>query len=199
MIQVPGCADGLLTQKRRWVVALAFVVTSANAEVAETLDYDHYDIRANPNRQLGSLLNDASPFKENGRIFHAKTKWNIRWSFSLRNNGAGVCKVEAVSVALKTKVTLPRLMGDSARQQGQFARYYAALKHHELGHHQIAQEAAMAVSENLSSLAGNSSCADLSKIANAAAQQTVDGYNNKNRLYDIKTDHGKSQGARLVN
>lgn len=180
-------------------MALAFAATVANAEVVETLNYDHYDINANPNQQLGSLLNNATPFKEGRRAFHAKTRWNIHWSFSVRNSESGHCKIGTTKVALETKITLPRLVGDNGQQQRQFARYLAALKQHELGHHQIAQEAATAVNENLASLPGNSSCADLSRMANAVAEQTVDGYNKKNRAYDAETDHGKSQGARIVN
>jgi predicted secreted Zn-dependent protease len=180
------------------LVALALAATGAHAEVVETLSYDYYDIKASPNQELGSLLNKATPFKERGRAFHAKTKWNIRWSFSVRDSESGICKIGGTNVSLETKITLPRLISDNAQQQRQFSRYFAALKHHELGHHQIAQDAAAAVRKNLASMRGNPSCSDLSKAANATAEQTVEGYNRKNQAYDVETDHGKSQGARIV-
>jgi predicted secreted Zn-dependent protease len=179
--------------------ALALAATSAHAEVTDTLDYDYYDVAANPNKKLGTLLNDASPFREGGRSFHAKTKWNVRWSYSLKKNASGDCKLGATEVILDTKISLPRLVGDSPEQQRQFAQYLIPLKKHELGHHQIAREAAAAVEEKLASLPGNPNCSELGKLANAAGKETVHRYNEKNRAYDDETDHGKSQGARVIN
>jgi predicted secreted Zn-dependent protease len=179
--------------------ALALATTSAHAEITDTLDYDYYDVAANPNKKLGSLLNNASPFKEGGRSFHAKTKWNIRWSYSFNKNASGECRLGATKVMLDTTISLPRLVGDSPEQQRQFARYLIPLEKHELGHYQIAREAAAAVKEKLASLPGNPNCSELGKLADTTGKKTVNAYNEKNRAYDDETDHGRSQGARVVN
>jgi predicted secreted Zn-dependent protease len=181
------------------IVALVLATTTAHAEITDILDYEYYDVAANSRQRLATLLNNASPFKEGGRAFHGYTKWHIRWSFSFDKNASGECKLGATKVTLNAKITLPRLVGDSPEQQKQMERYLIPLKQHELGHYQIAQEAANAVAQRLASLPGETSCSDMGKAANEAGKQTVNVYNEKNRAYDIETDHGKSQGARLVN
>ena len=180
------------------IIALALSVSSAHAEITDTLDYEYYDVAANPKQRLVSLLNNASPIREDGKIFHGYTKWNIRWKFSYRKNKSSECKLETTTVTLDTKITLPRLVGDSPEQQMQMARYLIVLRKHEMGHYQIAQEAA-AVEQKLASLSSRADCPELGKAANEVAKETVNIYNEKDRAYDLETDHGKSQGARMVN
>lgn len=181
------------------IAALVLSTTIAHAEVTDTLNYEYYDVAANPKQRLAALLNNASPIKEGGKTFHGHTKWNIRWSFSFKKNASGECRLGATNVTLDAKITLPRLVGDSPAQQQQLERYLIPLKRHELGHYQIAQEAAHAVEQRLASLPGETSCSDMRNAANEAGKQTVNAYNEKNRAYDIETDHGKSQGARVLN
>jgi predicted secreted Zn-dependent protease len=181
------------------IIALALSVSSAYAEITDTLEYEYYDVAANPKQRLTVLLNNASPIKEDGKTFHGHTQWNIRWNFTYRKNKSGECKLEKINVTLDTKITLPRLVGDSPEQQKQMERYLIPLKIHEMGHYQIAQEAAAAVEQKLDSLSGKANCSELEKTANTVGKETVNAYNEKNRAYDIETDHGKSQGARSVN
>jgi predicted secreted Zn-dependent protease len=181
------------------IVALMLAATTAHAEIIDTLEYEYYDVAANSKQRLATLLNNASPFKEGGRAFHGYTKWHIHWSFSFNKNASGECKLGATKVTLNTKITLPRLVGDSPEQQKQMERYLIPLKQHEQGHYQIAQEAANAVKQKLASLPGRASCSDTEKAANEAGKEIVNVYDEKNRAYDIETDHGKSQGARVLN
>jgi predicted secreted Zn-dependent protease len=185
-------------KNRYLIAALVLAATTAHAEITDALDYEFYDVAANPRQRLTTLLNSASPFKEGGKTFHGHTKWNINWSFSLNRNASGECKLGATKITLNAKITLPRLVGDSPEQQTQMERYLIPLRQHELGHYQIAQEAANAVRQKLASLPGKASCSDMGKAANEAGKETVNVYDEKNRTYDIETDHGKSQGARLI-
>lgn len=181
------------------IVALALSVNSAHAEITDNLDYEYYDVAANPKQKLAALLNNASPIKENGKTYHGHTKWHIRWNFTYGKSKSGECKLATTNVTLDATITLPRLVGDSDEQRRQMERYLITLKIHEIGHYQIAQQAASAVEEKLSSLPGKANCSELEKTANSAGKATVNVYNEKNRAYDIQTDHGKSQGARVVN
>jgi predicted secreted Zn-dependent protease len=181
------------------IIVSVFVMTSARAEITDTLDYEYYDVAANPRQRLATLLNNASPIREDGKTFHGHTKWKIRWNFTYQKNKSGECKIETADVVLDAKITLPRLVGDSPEQQKQMERYLVPLKIHEMGHYQIAQQAALAVEQKLASMPGKARCSDLEKAANEAGKETVNAYNEKNRLYDVETDHGKSQGARAIN
>jgi predicted secreted Zn-dependent protease len=181
------------------IIALVLSVSSAHAEITDTLEYEYYDVAANPKQRLATLLNNASPIKEDGKTFHGHTKWHIRWNFTYGKSKSGECKLATTNVTLDAKITLPRLVGDSPEQQKQMEKYLIPLKRHELGHYQIAQEAAAAVEQKLASLSGKANCSELEKTANATGKETVNAYNEKSRAYDIETDHGKSQGARVAN
>ncbi len=188
-----------LTRKYPWLAVLALTATTSHAEVIDTLSYDYYDVQEKSGQTLTALLNRATPFKEGNRSFHGYTKWNIRWTFSYKENSSGACRIETVKVNLDTIITLPRLVGDNEKQQRQLEQYLIPLKQHELGHYRIAQEGAAAAERTLASMPSERSCANLSKAANAASTETVNRYNEKNRGYDITTDHGKSQGAIVRN
>ena len=172
------------------------IASSAVAEVRETLEYTYYDAVAKPGQSLSSTLAGASPIKEQGRIFLGQTKWDVRWNIWW-NERDGACKITSVRTHVAAIIKLPRLVGGNAEQVSAFERYAVALKQHELGHYQIGKDAAMEIDHALLTMPAMPDCSRLVKTANDGAYRTLELYKEKERLYDVDTGHGKSQGAWL--
>ena len=182
----------------RWLVLLSCLHTAGSAAaVLESLHESDYEVSVNERQSLPAALNAASPFHEGSRVFHGNTKWHVRWQFRWIENG-GSCRINSTQVDVSADITLPRLAGGSGAQRAAFDRYVAALKQHEMGHYQLGREAASAIDQRLAGLPPTASCTLLEKSANDAANQLLDTYREKERRYDAETDHGKTQGARLV-
>jgi predicted secreted Zn-dependent protease len=173
------------------------IVPTANAEVTETLEYNYYVANADAGRSLLNILNASSPVRHNGQIFHAHTQWNIRWNFRWQESPDGRCRVTSAAIALSGNIDLPRLVGATPAQEGQFSHYLAALRTHELGHYDIGNQAASTIDRKILSLPEMPSCSALESTVNTLGYQTLDEYKTIELRYDTSTGHGKSQGAWL--
>jgi predicted secreted Zn-dependent protease len=168
-----------------------------SAEVRDNLSYSYYDVNAYPDRPLRQQITAASPIWQDGKKYHGHTKWNVRWSFRWDTDRDGVCRITNVTTTLRTVITLPKLRSASERQSLVFDRYMIALRQHELGHYKIATDAARAIDDELRNLPATRNCAFLEGEGNAAARRTLNYFIEANRQYDVETDHGEAQGARL--
>jgi len=170
----------------------------ALAEVHEVLDYDHYDAQAQPDRTLASAINDASPFRPDGQIFHSATAWYLDWQVQPVATVDGRCKVGEVRISLHGQMTLPRLVGGNATQQRRFDAYLAHLREHELGHYEIGREAARELEKEFYALPPAKNCGDLQSQARDEGARLVPKYEAMGDEYDLQTQHGKTQGAWLT-
>lgn len=167
----------------------------ALAEVYENLSYSYYEVTAQADKTLRSLLNASTPIRENGQIYHGHTSWNIQWRFRWNINQSGMCQITSSSTTLNSVVTLPRLDGASSRQQALFDRYISSLEEHELGHYKLAVRTARIIDNDLLLLREMSSCSELEADANARSQRSLERLKEQSQQYDLDTSHGKSQGA----
>jgi predicted secreted Zn-dependent protease len=157
-----------------------------------------YTVEANDKGSLLSAINNASPIRESGEVFHAHTDTYVNWNYwwDKRNN---YCKLNRVETTVTITYTLPRL--SSKTKNAEVKRiwniYYSALIEHEEGHGQIAIDAAQLIERSLRDLPSYSNCDLLSKKANAKAQWILNKFSQKHFDYDNKTNHGKTQGAYL--
>ena len=182
---------------RLFVSVLLAMAGSLKADVNEYLDYTYYVANADPSRSLLSVLDAASPIREDGKIFHAYTTWNVKWDFRWFEQPNGRCKITKVSSKLTGNIQLPRLFGASSLQNGQFDNYLSALRIHELGHYRLGKEAAAEIDREILALPEKPNCKILAKTANDLANQVIIEYKGKGLQYDASTDYGRSQGAWL--
>jgi predicted secreted Zn-dependent protease len=175
---------------------LAASSTSA-AEVQEKLVYGHYDAEASPGRSLAAILNDSSPYRPSGQVFHSNTSWNVDWKFQSMTLPDGRCKIVRVITQLSGEIDLPRLLGAERPLKEQFETYLAALRVHELGHYAIGKQAAIAVDGKLLALPVMSNCDALESAARDLGARVLGEYEAKGIQYDVDTGHGKTQGAWL--
>lgn len=170
----------------------------AQAEVQERLQYQHYDVQVASGESLNRALNQASPFRENGQIYHAYTRWRVQWNFWWREQRDGRCQIDLTRIQLHATITLPRLGGGDAQQRQRFEQYLSALREHELGHYRIGQAAAAEIDAALHATPEYPSCAELQQQANRRANTVLQRHVEQERRYDRDTGHGRSQGAWLT-
>ena len=183
--------------KRFPLICLFFFANYSIAEVIEKFEYASYKAVANPNQPLYESLNKASPIRENGKVFHGYTEWNIIWQYQFSEENTGECKITKITTNIQTVITLPTLAGGSAKQQNRFLKYYTALKEHELGHYYYGKTAATEIDRQLARLPRMVNCKALETSANNLGNQIIDHYKKKDSQYDVTTSHGKTQGAYL--
>ena len=177
---------------------LTLCAAPVRAEVHEALDYDHYDARAQPGRTLAAAVNEASPFRPDGQVFHSATAWYLDWQVRPEVSKDGRCRVAQVMVSLHGQMTLPRLVGGTATQQQRFDAYLVHLREHELGHIEIGREAARQLEKQFYGLPPARNCGELQTEARDAGARLVPKYEAMGDEYDLQTQHGKTQGAWLT-
>jgi predicted secreted Zn-dependent protease len=174
---------------------LALAAAPACAEVHEALNYDNYPAQAQPGRAVSQALNEASPFRPEGKIYHSATAWYLDWQVRSEPTVDGRCRVGAVLVELHGRMMLPRLLGGTPAQQRRFDDYLVRLREHELGHYEIGREAARELEKQFYALRPARNCSELQAAARDAGARLVPKYEALGDAYDLHTQHGKTQGA----
>lgn len=179
------------------LLILSLVATPPLAKVIEFEQIQSYPVHQRPGSKLLAALNNTSPIRENGRIYHGNTAWDIRWSFRWDRNASGLCQILDVTTKLSVTITLPDLKSGTAAGQAEFQKYLRALQFHEEGHKKIAQEAAAAADRALSTLPPMASCRALADEAQRQGSAILDNARKAGYDYDTTTRHGHTQGACL--
>jgi predicted secreted Zn-dependent protease len=178
-------------------LAAAFAA-STRAAVHESLDYGHYEARAQPGLAVSMALNDATPFRPGGLVFHGATAWNIDWQVVPEQTGDGRCRVGDVKIRLRGEMMLPRLVGGDELQRRRFETYLVNLREHELGHYELGREAARRLEQQFYSMAPARSCSELHATARETGNRLLARYEALGDAYDLRTGHGRTQGAWLA-
>ena len=193
----PRQLQGRQMRKLLLLLSCLILAPTSSAAVVETLEYVDYIAIANPPRSLLSTLNAASPLRENGQVLHGQTDWHVTWNFRWFEGPDGRCRITTVTTALTGRITLPRLVGATSTQRGQFDRYLSALRVHELGHYGFGEEAAAEIDREILSLPEMSSCKTLESAASDLRDRMLNEYQEREIRYDAATAHGRSQGTWL--
>jgi predicted secreted Zn-dependent protease len=159
--------------------------------------FSYYIAAAVPNESLQSILNAASPFRHDGRVFFGHTDWHVQWYMRWSEGPQGSCKITEVNTKINGTIILPKLVNATTAQQERFNALLAALRVHEMGHYEIARRAAADIESGILSMPQMNTCAALQAAANERGTETLDQYKAIERKYDVDTDHGRKQGAWL--
>ena len=174
-----------------------FCSTALQAQVNEQLEHSYYDVDASAHALLYPALDQASPIRHDGKVFHGYTDWRVDWRFWWWEEPDGRCRITRTETTLHASIILPRLLAASPAHQQHFAAYISALQQHENGHYQIAQAAARAIDQRLQLTAEQSSCQRLQERANQQANSVLQQHVEQEQRYDRDTEYGKTQGAWL--
>jgi predicted secreted Zn-dependent protease len=179
------------------IFLLLIIAPPLKAEVNDNIAYTYYIANSDPSHSLLNILNSSSPIRHEGKIYHAYTTWNVKWSFRWFENPNGSCKITTVTTELSGSIKLQKLIGETASQREQFDEYLSALRIHELGHYNIGKDAATAIDSKILALPELPDCKDLEAAANDIGYRTLNEYKEKEIQYDTTTVYGRSQGAWL--
>lgn len=177
---------------QRALLPILLVLSAPVAAVEENVDYVYYDVHHESGESLPQAITSASTVGK-GKGFHGYTEWFVRWQFRWRYDERS-CWITDVDVTLDATITLPELYTDDARAQARFDRYIAALTEHEEGHLANGRQAAEEVAESIADLERNT-CAELEADANAIGKARVKAANARDKAYDKRTQHGRTEGA----
>lgn len=171
------------------LVALALLAAAPVLAQPAAVRFVYYDVQgADFNALLGAL-------NARGR-HHGRADWKLGYRYQSRA-GAGSCAVSAFSTELELVMTLPRWTPPANAQPGLAARwdrYLAALRGHEEGHLEHGRDA----ERELKALAAGLSAPDCNALDAALRQRfskLIADYQARDRDYDARTGHGKTQGA----
>lgn len=187
---------GLAAIRRPLAAAVLFCTCgTALCQVAEKVDYRYYPVDAGDGDFMRAL-DRATPIREDGRPFHGHAESKIQWTFHWRLAADGMCRITRTDVSVDALITLPRLVkAPSTDMRSRFDAFVDALQTHELGHQEIAREAAHEIIRRLETLPPHRDCRELESIANGQAQAIVNLSRAKQVSYDLATGHGATQGA----
>ncbi len=176
---------------------LLCVVESGRAEYSETLASTRYPVEHIPGNSLLQNLNQASPIRHEGNIFHGYTTWNVQWQYRWYEESNGRCAITSNTISIQAEITLPELRSGPPDQQERFTTYVNALELHELGHVHFGRAAAQEIDRRIRDFPAMQSCGLLEQEIEKMAQQVLEAARQKEREYDHKTQHGRTQGAWL--
>jgi predicted secreted Zn-dependent protease len=152
----------------------------------------YYDIQGSTAPQLVAEMRRLGP--QSGQYF-GETQSPLRWSWRTKSNAVN-CTLTAVSVRMRSDVTLPRWTPPKDTLPGlvaQWNQFIAGLETHEVGHKDIAARGAKDILHKLQTL--SAPCATMSEEAKRVTADIVARMRVEQIAYDTDTRHGATQGA----
>jgi predicted secreted Zn-dependent protease len=155
----------------------------------------YYDIEGSTIEELRADMRRKGP-KIDGTSFVGEARSPMRWSWRTEPTGGGRCVIREVTVSVNAQITLPRWTppaGADTTLVAEWKRFIAALEEHEAGHKDISAKAGSEIARRLRDL--SSLCSQLSTRANDVARTIATRTAEEQRLYDVTTRHGLTQGT----
>lgn len=190
----------LLSQRGRAATAVLLLCSMAppsSAHVTENHTTHAYEVSHPPGTSLLNTLNNASPIRHQGRVFHGYTTWHVRWNYQWQGQADGSCAIASVDTRLTTAITLPQLRTADAAERSRFDRYLAALTLHEEGHKRLGQQAAADIDRAILKLRPAPTCQQLENAVHRVGHDILERTRQSEIEYDRTTRHGCTQGACL--
>jgi predicted secreted Zn-dependent protease len=152
---------------------------------------NHYEVQGSDYVSLSRSLKANGP-----KGFHGLASWRITYEYTTERQ-QNACRIATVRLKVSGEILMPKWTDEAAAPlelQRRWNNYYSALKRHEDGHIQHGKELAQLVNERLLGL-GDVSCSQLPSLAQGAFQRLYDNLKARDREYDVRTNHGETQGA----
>lgn len=158
----------------------------------------YYDIDGASAGALRDQIHRLGPRDGSGQAGDGLTVWNIESTYVVAPSG-DACVLRNVQVVLELTLTLPRWTPPSTAAPHlleSWRTYLQHLKLHEAGHRAIAEQNARALATALTGLRAPT-CQELTDGASRTAERILADGRAKNRVYDVDTKHGQTQGVVL--
>lgn len=191
--------------------AIAFVCTAltlfvyvecADAEALRPIvDFQvtYYPVTGQTIPEIQKSIGQNTPSKEGEYYYAGVTIWDLSSNYDLVDTADG-CAVRNSQVYLNTTIHLPRLAEQRHISQGvrsEWSRFSNALKTHEMLHAKNAYRAASTLLGKISRVNTSVPCVRAKTIIQDGTDALIRNITEFDRQLDVKTQHGKSQGAFL--
>ena len=164
-------------------------------QIPNTIRTDYYEVHGTNAEALLASMRATHPSTN-----HASTEWRVDWNFEYQVK-PDECILSSFSTRVRVRYTLPKWV-DSQRAdkalQGEWKRYLSALGLHEGGHAGFGIEAAKEMVRLVNSREWRApDRKELKARIDEECNKTLREFRAREVAYDEKTDHGRTQGARL--
>jgi len=134
---------------------------------------------------------------EPGSRYYALTRWQLQSDWTVQSTARG-CMVEGGNVAAVITMTLPALAMTTGVSDNVLQRFNTFLDKtvlHEKGHVELTLQGARDYQRALGNHAPTSDCEGLKAQLKNLFRRSFDAIDAANTTYDVKTQHGLTQGA----
>ena len=159
------------------------------------LEYSYYDVHGTGPREIHQSMISGGPRVDN-QVYFALTA--VETGFRYRQvEEDGLCRLETVGVEARVVMRLPQWKssaGASPRVRSAWDDFLRDLMRHEAEHYRIIESGARQIYNALLDLRAHS-CRLLEAKAKQAIREISDAQEAENKMLDLRTDHGASDGA----
>jgi predicted secreted Zn-dependent protease len=164
-----------------------------------TLAVTTYNVTGKTENDISKSLeaNAIADPHEPGSRYYALTKWQLGGNWVVKSSPRG-CQVEEGSVSIFITMTLPALATTAdvpANVLKKFDSFLDKTILHESDHAGLALQGARDYQRALGNFAPVSDCEGLKAQLNNLFRRSFESIDNVNTDYDIRTQHGRTQGA----
>jgi predicted secreted Zn-dependent protease len=175
---------------------IAMPIRAVSAPVVD-VKKDYYWVSGRTARDIRNDLNMKTPVREDGMKYDARTDWFVKWTFWW-NESSSLCTIIKVETRADIHYVLPKLrrsgwIPNSLKQK--WESYMKALLHHENEHKDLGVRAAREIEKEIGNMAARRACKQLEIDANRLGHKIMKKFNDLEREYDRKTNHGMNDRA----
>lgn len=168
---------------------------TANPVIKE--NYDYYEIIGRTEKELQQQMNASGIIGADGNSYYAYTNWYVRWNYTFKSTPTS-CSIDTVASSVDVKYKLPKWVSYKdapANLKNKWDHFIQNLVLHEYGHKDIGAQTAGEIERAIAALKPHSTCRELELAANSIGRQLLDKSKPIEADYDLRTRHGRTQGA----
>jgi predicted secreted Zn-dependent protease len=193
--------------KSFWLPVFLMITSSLMAVISDialsqdapiiSIKNNNYTIQGSTAAELRQQMNKLGHVeKSTGKHFDGYTHWYVSTNYRYQPVG-NQCKIYTATVKIDVTFTMPQWNASaksSSDLKKRWHRYINSLQTHENGHKNHGISAGNDVLRSLNSIIAPS-CDQINAIAKEKTQAILNQYNQKDIEYDLRTQHGRTQGA----
>ena len=164
-------------------------------QISSVVRTDYYEVRGATAEALLASLRAHKRFTN-----YAATEWHIDWNYDYLLK-PDECILRSFNVRVLIRYTLPHWVDSENADkalQGEWQRYFGALQLHESGHGGFGLAAGKEMVKLVNSRDWRAADRkELKARLDEECEKTLREFRAREAAYDEKTDHGRTQGARL--
>ena len=162
-----------------------------------TEEHEYYDVSGTTPEEIRHHMTKNGTKWDDGQTYDAVTTWDIRYRYDTTREGGG-CYVTSAKTKIGIIFRYPRFTPQPETPESVLNRwntYMNNLQLHEIGHRDLAVDAAHEISESLSAMGSFTTCREADKAVAAVAKEKLGRMKQSQKDYDATTRHGATQGA----